>query len=69
MMKGPSAGKWWWQNGMQVWRPCGFIRYLIPYVVLFKAEVGMGRIRQINGYPSAEVEVNLEKSVNKSIKA
>lgn len=67
-MKGPSAGKWWWQSGMQVWRHCGFLRYLIPYV-LFKAEVGMGRRRQINGYPSGKVEVNLEKSVNTSIKA
>lgn len=53
---------------MQVWRHCGFLRYLIPYV-LFKAEVGMGRRRQINGYPSGKVEVNLEKSVNTSIKA
>lgn len=39
-----------------------FTRYLIPSVVLLKAEGGTGERRRGNEYPIIKVEANLEKS-------
>lgn len=46
-----------------------FTRYLIPSLVLLKAEGGMGERRRGNEYPIIKVEAILEKSKNKSIRA
>lgn len=47
----------------------GFTRYLIPSVALLKTEGVTEKRRQGNKYPIIKVEVNLEKSKNKSMRA
>lgn len=39
----PNSGKWWWQHDVQLCGHSSFTTYLIPYVVLLKAEGVMAR--------------------------